>query len=161
MTQILTFPALLQRISVKDIMTPIKNLDIITEQTPIANVLASLKRHGHVWIIQETNPRSLTGVITTTDALTLFATPVGNQEYDKPSLTSLSFGLALTAADIMTAKPFTITPTDTLHTAVMIMTENNITQLPVVDDTNSILGEITGQHLIDRYLTECRKETKT
>ncbi len=160
MDQTTTFPALLQRICVKDIMTPAKNLDIIGEQTPVAAVLASLKRPGHVWVVQETDLRSLTGVITTTDALSLFAPPVGNQEFDKPSLTSLSFGLALTAADIMTAKPFTVSPTSTLHSAVTIMKENSITQLPVVDSSNNILGEITGRHLIDRYLATRSKDQK-
>ena len=160
MDQTTTFPALLQRICVKDVMTPVKNLDVIGEQNPVPAVLASLKRHGHVWVVQETDLRSLTGVITTTDALDLFAPPAGNQEYDKPSLTSLSFGLTLTAAEIMTAKPFTLSPTDTLHSAVMIMKENSITQLPVVDDTLTLLGEITGRHLIDHYLATQNKDQK-
>lgn len=49
------------------------------------------------------------------------------------------------ARDIMTPKPFTIKPTDTVEKAAMIMLDHKIGGLPVVDADNRILGIISEQ----------------
>lgn len=49
------------------------------------------------------------------------------------------------AKDIMTTKPKTIKPTDTVEKAAMIMLDNKIGGLPVVDEDNKIVGIISEQ----------------
>lgn len=49
------------------------------------------------------------------------------------------------AKDIMTAKPKTIKPTDTVEKAAMIMLDNKIGGLPVVEENNKIVGIISEQ----------------
>jgi len=154
MDQTTTFPAHLHHTTVNNIMTPAKNLTTITETTPLTDIITLLQNHDHLWVVPDTNPHHLTGIITTTDALTTFTTPTTTHDYDKPSPTSLSYNLPLTAKDLMTPKPYTLTPTDTLHTAATLMKDNKITQLPVIDDTQTLLGEITSRHLLTLYLQQ-------
>jgi acetoin utilization protein AcuB len=45
--------------------------------------------------------------------------------------------------DIMTVKPFTITPNNTIEKAALIMMEKRIGGLPVVDDQGKLVGIIT------------------
>jgi CBS domain-containing protein len=131
-------------------MTPAKHLTLIDTDTPLTATLTAIQQHSHVWI---THNDTLAGIITRTDIHALFAPPVGTQDYDKPTLKSLAYGLTPPLTDIMTAQPFTTTPTTTLSTAVAIMKENKINQLAVLDQSNHFIGEITTQHLITRYLT--------
>lgn len=49
------------------------------------------------------------------------------------------------ASDIMTADPITVTPTDTVERAAMIMLDNKIGGLPVVDDNDCLRGIISEQ----------------
>lgn len=49
------------------------------------------------------------------------------------------------AKDIMTARPKTIKPTDTVEKAAMIMLDNKIGGLPVVGEDNKIVGIISEQ----------------
>jgi len=160
MTQTETFPGHLHHTPVKELMTPAKNLQKLEKEAPAPTVCTAILRHGHVWIIADDDPGSLAGIITMTDTLTMFALPVGDQEYDKPTLQSLSYGLPLTATDIMTPKPLSILPTEPLSRAVSLMKELRVKQLPVVDETHRFLGEITSQQIINRFLHSPRTKTE-
>ena len=46
----------------------------------------------------------------------------------------------LKAKDIMTAKPITVKPTDSVEQAAMLMLDNKISGLPVVDDQGCLVG---------------------
>lgn len=49
------------------------------------------------------------------------------------------------AKDIMTAKPLTVKPTDTVEKAAMLMLDNKIGGLPVIDENLQLKGIITDQ----------------
>ena len=49
----------------------------------------------------------------------------------------------LKAKNIMTAKPITVKPTDTVEQAALIMLDNKVGGLPVVDDSGKIVGIIS------------------
>lgn len=51
----------------------------------------------------------------------------------------------LKAASIMSPKPFTIKPTDTIEKAAMMMLDHKIGGLPVVDDAGDLVGIISDQ----------------
>lgn len=51
--------------------------------------------------------------------------------------------------NVMTADPISITPTTTLREAAMLMLDNKIGGLPVVDETNVVVGLITESDLFD------------
>ena len=49
----------------------------------------------------------------------------------------------LKAKNIMTAKPITVKPTDTVEQAALIMLDNKVGGLPVVDDSSKLVGIIS------------------
>ena len=49
----------------------------------------------------------------------------------------------LKAKNIMTAKPITVKPTDTVEQAALIMLDNKVGGLPVVDDAGKLVGIIS------------------
>ena len=49
----------------------------------------------------------------------------------------------LKAKNIMTAKPITVKPTDTVEQAALIMLDNKVGGLPVVDDNGKLVGIIS------------------
>ncbi|MDD3684739.1 CBS and ACT domain-containing protein [Desulfovibrio desulfuricans] len=49
----------------------------------------------------------------------------------------------LKAKNIMTAKPITVKPTDTVEQAALIMLDNKVGGLPVVDDSGKLVGIIS------------------
>lgn len=54
--------------------------------------------------------------------------------------------------EVMTQRPYTISPDDTVEKAAVIMLEKKITGLPVIDDSNAIVGILT-QGDVFRVLT--------
>jgi len=54
----------------------------------------------------------------------------------------------LTVGDVMTSDPVTVTPDKTLKDVANILFEKKIRCLPVVDENNALVGEITGNELL-------------
>lgn len=54
-----------------------------------------------------------------------------------------------TVGDVMTADPISVSPTATLRDAAMLMLDNKIGGLPVVDETNAVVGMITESDLFE------------
>ena len=59
----------------------------------------------------------------------------------------------LKAKNIMTAKPITVKPTDTVEQAALIMLDNKVGGLPVVDDNGRLVG-IISDHDVFKALVE-------
>jgi CBS domain-containing protein len=55
---------------------------------------------------------------------------------------------ALTALDIMTTKPITVTPEDLLYRAAEVMIERGISGLPVVDSKGNVRGIVTKTDIV-------------
>ncbi|MDP8248201.1 MAG: PTS sugar transporter subunit IIA [Candidatus Tritonobacter lacicola] len=60
----------------------------------------------------------------------------------------------LTAKDIMTTDVVTISPEETLKTAIDRLFKHNLTGLPVIDNSGHIIGELTGRDIIKIGLPE-------
>jgi CBS domain-containing protein len=54
----------------------------------------------------------------------------------------------LTASDIMTRDPLTVSPTDMLRDALQLMVDNHVTGLPVVDKAGHCLGVISASDIL-------------
>ena len=54
----------------------------------------------------------------------------------------------LKAKNIMTAKPITVKPTDTVEQAALIMLDNKVGGLPVVDDSGKLVGIISDHDVV-------------
>lgn len=53
-----------------------------------------------------------------------------------------------TIRDVMRADPFSITPAQPLHDALELLIENNISGLPVVDESGRLLGVLSEKDLL-------------
>jgi predicted transcriptional regulator len=141
---------------VKDIMqTREFEIPCIEENATVAVVFSMLKHKDHVWVIDSKKPKQLLGVITESDTIVLFSPPVTSlQTFDKPDSRSLQYGVDLTAEEIMSKKPVTISPDEKTRDVLKKMKEQKIKQLPVVDENERLIGEITIKHLIQKYSTQ-------
>jgi CBS domain-containing protein len=152
MTDTTTFQGTLNTTSVRDIMKPRQHLTCVDETATTTTILNYLKDHDYLWIIKPNSLHTLTGIITRTNAITLFAKPIDTTTYDHASPISLAYGTDYTAADLMTPRPVTIIKDATLADALTLMKQHKINQLPVVDTNLDILGELTIHHIINLYI---------
>src|SRR5207237_5884073 len=65
--------------------------------------------------------------------------------------------LPVTAADIMTPDPLTLTPDTSVHEAAQLLSEHRISGAPVVGDDSNIVGIVSEYDLIARTGTTVRE----
>jgi CBS domain-containing protein len=138
---------------VQDIMQTAKSeIPRIEETAEVARVLSSLKNKDHVWVMDSAEPTQLVGVITQSDTIVFFSPPLTSPEsFERPDPRSLQFGVVLTAEEIMSKKPVTATPDETIRDILMKMKEQKIKHLPVVDNYGQLIGEISLSGIIQIY----------
>jgi CBS domain-containing protein len=148
---------------VKDIMLNTKSEILRVEETAeVADVLTILLNKDHVWVMDSTEPTQLIGVITQSDTIAFFSPPLTSaQSFDSPDARSLQFGIMLTAEEIMSKKPVTASPDETIRDIIVKMKEQKIKQLPVVDENDQFIGEICLNHLIKEYSKHMVQNLKT
>jgi CBS domain-containing protein len=118
-------------------------------------VLSLLTHTDHVWIMDCTEPSQLLGVITQSDTIALLSPPLTSLEsFDKPESRSLQFGEHLLAEEIMSKKPVTTSPDETIRDVLLKMKEQKIKQLPVVDENRRLIGEVSLSRFIQEYLKQ-------
>jgi CBS domain-containing protein len=138
---------------VKDIMQTMKSeIPCINEKADVATVFNILDKKDHVWVIDSKEPTRLVGVITESDMIALLSPPlISFQSFDKPDPRSLQYGIFLTAEEIMSKKPVTASPDERIRDVLLKMKEHKIKQLPVVDENERLIGEISLNRLIQEY----------
>lgn len=154
-----TLIAEIYALTVKDLMQPLDSKDSCLEKTDdIEQVFLLLSKKNHIWVISDRATLELAGVITQSDTISLFAPVVTSLEsFDKPSLQSFQYGLSTKVSEIMSTLPITATTEDKISDVISKMKQQKVKQLPVVDENNRLIGEITLTHLINEYLQRSRK----
>ena len=66
----------------------------------------------------------------------------------------------LKVEEIMTPRPFTVVADATLGEAAEMMLENKISGLPVVDESNQLVGIITESDIVRKVVRDWREETE-
>jgi len=143
-------------LKVKDIMrTPKSDLPCVDEKADVTTVLSLLIHTDHVWVMDCTEPAQLLGVITESDTIVLLSPPLTSLEsFDKPDSRSLQFGERLLAEGIMSKKPVTTSPDETIKDVLLKMKEQKIKQLPVIDENQRLIGEVSLSRLIQEYANQ-------
>jgi len=139
---------------VEDLMQKGKTkLPCVDEKTDVATVLALLKTTDHVWVMDSAEPTQLIGVITTSDTIAFFSPPLTSElSFDTPDPRSLQFGVHVLAEEIMSKKPVTTTPEGTIKDILRKMKEQKIKHLPVLDDSDTLVGEVSLTLIIEEYI---------
>ena len=139
-------------LKVKDLMLTKSDLLCVNEKTAIETVLSLLIHKDHVWVMDSTEPTHLLGVITESDTIVLLSPPLTSlQTFDKPDSRSLQFGDVPRVEEIMSKKPVTASPDETIRDVLLMMKEQRIKQLPVVDENEQFIGEVSLSCLIEEY----------
>jgi len=140
-------------LKIKDIMqAPKSKLACVDEKANVATVFSLILHTDHVWVIDSTEPTQLLGVITESDMIVLLTPPVTSSEtFEKPDSRSLQFGEMPNIEEIMSKKPVTISPDFTIKDALILMKEQRIKHLPVVDESQCFIGEISLHQLLKEY----------
>ena len=122
---------------IRDWMTA--NVVTAREDVSMLKVSKLLTEHKirRVPIVDENN--KLVGIVTDKDIKE--ASPSKANTLDIHELSYLLSELKI--KNIMTKNPISVTPLDTIEQAALIMLEKKFTGLPVVDETNSVIGIIT------------------
>ena len=107
--------------------------------TPLRDVVATIsaKGFGMTCVTDPDGPGALLGVITDGDL--------------RRQLSAKTDLMELTAADVMTTTPITITPSVLAAEALNLLEEHRVTSLAVVDDARRLAGVV---HLHDLWRTE-------
>lgn len=148
-------------LKVKDLMKKSSNnAPFVEKNADVNSIFSVLNKKNHVWVVENKENMQVLGVITESDTLSLFSPPYEPmQSFDKPSLKSFQYGLSFTAEEIMSKKPLTISSEEKISDVLQKMKQHKINQLPVVDENNKLLGEISLQNFIDKY-NEKKVKTK-
>jgi CBS domain-containing protein len=143
----------LYELKVKDLLEPFNaKISCVEKTDTIEQVFLLLGKKNHVWVVDDTIALHVLGIITESDTLQLFAPPFTSlQSFDKPTLQSFQYGLTTTAEEVMSKRPITTDSNEKIIDVITKMKQHKIKQLPVVDDTERLIGEITLVQLIQEY----------
>lgn len=143
----------LYELKVKDLLEPIDAKISYAEKTDaVEQVFLLLGKKNHVWVVDDSITLHVLGVITESDTLQLFAPPYTPlQSFDKPTLQSFQYGLATTAEEIMSKRPITADLNEKIIDVIAKMKQHKIKQLPVVDENERLIGEVSLSRLIQEY----------
>jgi len=143
----------LYELNVKDIMkTTKRGIPFVEKNADVSLILSTLSKKKHVWVVDSKENLHVLGVITESDTLMLFSPPyTPMQFFDKPTLQSLQYGLSTTAEEIMSKDPIKVSPEEKIKDIIIMMKQHKVKQMPVVDENDKLLGEVSLQNFIDKY----------
>jgi len=119
------------------------DLPIIAKDADVAHVISILSGREHLWVVKSMKNLKLVGVITLKNLLEILA-PETPQPYSSPSslLNIMKKKMVCNIGDIMTARPITCRPDDTMRDVLTLMKKYRFRRIPVVEK-GVIVGEIT------------------
>ncbi|MFA9516224.1 CBS domain-containing protein [Halopenitus sp. H-Gu1] len=129
-----TLAAAFQDVTVADVMTPRSELEVVTKDTTIAELIDRMfhERHTGYPVIQN---GSLVGMVTLSDAR-------GIEEVERD---------AYLVEDVMERDLVTVTPDTDAMEAMQEMQRNDIGRLPVIDESDELVGLISRTDLMTAF----------
>jgi CBS domain-containing protein len=138
---------------VKDVMTP--NVITVRKDTTFEAIAAALREHriSAVPVVDEES--RVTGVVSESDLLAKLA--FGIDEDQSPGMAGilhwhqLEKAHAVTAAELMTSPPMTVSPDDTVEHAAQLMYKRNVKRLPVTNADGHLAGIVSRTDVLAVY----------
>jgi CBS domain-containing protein len=137
-----------KRVPVSEIMT--KNVVSVAEQAPLREVLSLMNQNKfrHMPVMQG---QQLSGIVSRTDLNRLtFSSLFTDQESADEAVLDM-----LNLSQVMTNKPRTVKPEDSIREVAEILAKEEFHALPVVDDQGKLAGIVTTtdviQYLLEQY----------
>ena len=126
--------AAFQDVTVRDVMTPRQDLDVVSEHTSVAELLERMFTERHTGYPVMDGDR-LVGMVTLSDARSI-------KEVERD---------AYRVGDVMANDLATISPEADAMTAIEQMQKNDVGRLPVVDDEGEVVGLISRSDLVTAF----------
>ena len=145
------------KIKVIDIYTPFERTPFLIEESDYTSLLNLLSVHAHAWIVDNTDDMHIKGIITEKDMLG-FLTENKNKKlrlFGIPKIDTLNKNSK--ASDLMVSKPIMCTVNESVKDVIRKLSTYRVRRLPVVDENNRLIGEITIQVLIRRLKDNFKK----
>lgn len=127
---------------VRDIMTSVVHTLHLDDSLYTATRLFEKERFHHVVVLEQ---QRVFGVVSDRDILKAVSPFVGNPMMERPQDTGT---LRKRVHQIMTRKPVTIGPDETVSAAAAKLLSFRVSCLPVVDDEGAVLGIVTVRDLV-------------
>jgi CBS domain-containing protein len=139
---------------VKDVMT--SHVISVNRDTPFAVIAAALREcHVSAFPVLDKDDRVI-GVVSESDLLAKLALGGGDEEM--PGMITgilrhrqLEKARGITAGEVMTAPPVTVSPSDTVEHAARLMYLRGVKRLPVVDADNRLAGIVSRTDVLAVY----------
>jgi Zn-dependent protease/CBS domain-containing protein len=126
--------AAFQDVTVRDVMTPRQDLDVVSEHTSVAELLERMFTERHTGYPVMDGDR-LVGMVTLSDARSI-------KEVERD---------AYRVGDVMANDLATISPDADAMAAIEQMQKNDVGRLPVVDDEGEVVGLISRSDLVTAF----------
>jgi len=126
-----------------------KNVIAINPEAGIVDARNRMKEHDihHLPVVQ--NDNTLIGIVTDRDVRSALPSPFFQREETEPDRDSIA---KLKVEDIMTKNPVTVSPSNTLEDALLLMQQVNVGAFPVVDQNKKLIGIITVRDLMRAFI---------
>jgi predicted transcriptional regulator len=143
----------LYELKVKDLLELLDaKISYVEKSDDIEHIFLLLGKKNHVWVVEDSIALHVLGIITESDTIQLFAPPCTPlQSFEKPTIQSFQYGLATTAEEIMSKRPITAEPNERIIDVIAKMKQHKIKQLPVIDENERLIGEVSLSRLIQEY----------
>ncbi len=144
----------LGNVHVADVMNP--DPPVVEKTAGVCKVARLLRRHSHVWVVQDKDSRKVLGVVTERDFLDLL-NPLPDLMYTTGMFRtrSLYHGEMSSVEEFMTSPAFTCRSDDTVADALEELWLKRIRHLAVVKD-GCLVGELSMKGIIAAYyITSC------
>jgi len=126
------------------------DIPIVNRDAAIIDVLSILDGRSHVWVVDNSDNKELSGVITRQDVLEILAPP--RTSYSMFSVPKNKIRcIKGKAEDVMNKEPITSRCDEKIVDVLQKMMKHRIRRLPVVTKDKKIIGEITLRHLIHKF----------
>lgn len=139
---------------VKDVMTA--QVKWVEQDTPFAAIAAALRQYRISAFPVLNEKGEVIGVVSESDLLNKLA--LGGGEDQMPGMITgilrhkqLEKARAITAGDLMTAPPVTVSPDDTVEHAARLMYLRGVKRLPVVDANGKLAGIVSRADVLSIY----------
>jgi len=134
----------LSKITVSEIMIKDPLYSFPNEKISATELLMIRKNIGGLPIVKDRKDKQLIGIITQRDIrLARFA-----MSLDSPNTT---------VKDLMTSEPFVVKENDNLINVLEIMFNKKVQRLPVVDDSNNLIGLVMQKEILKTLLNYMKK----
>ncbi len=145
------------KIKVKDILTPIEKTPFLEEESDYSSLIKLLSDQTHAWVVNNSDDMHVVGIITEKEMLGFLTA----KESKKIRLFGISTIDMLNehskASDLMVHKPVICTINECVEDVIRKLTTYKIRRLPVVDENNRLIGEITIQVLVRKLKDNFKK----